>query len=158
MKALNQNPFNPLHVSEILLSYKSKVKPKNRPSVSGSNDAYQIFRNFWDDNSLELREEFKAMLLNRSHRVLGIVTISTGGVSSTVVDPKMIFASALAANASSIIVAHNHPSGNLNPSKPDIHLTHKLANAGRFMELPIIDHLIITRESYMSFADKGLMS
>ena len=97
------------------------------------------------------------MLLNRANRVIGISDISTGGVSGTVADPKVIFGIALKANASSIILAHNYPSGNLNPSQPDVSLTNRLKQAGKILQLSVLDHLIITRDGYYSFADEGLM-
>jgi DNA repair protein RadC len=97
------------------------------------------------------------ILLNRANKVLGICEVSTGGVAGTVADPKVIFAAALKALASSIILSHNHPSGNLAPSQADIELTHKLKAAGRFLELPILDHIIMTSEGYYSFADEGVL-
>ncbi|MEQ8552104.1 MAG: JAB domain-containing protein [Cyclobacteriaceae bacterium] len=139
------------------LSYSSEVKPHDRPKVSSAFDAYKIFKDHWDVNSIELREEFKILLLNRANRILGIFTVSLGGVSSTVVDPKLIFASALAANASAIILAHNHPSGNLKPSQVDIQLTRKLVNGGKLLDISIYDHLIITYDGYTSFSEEGIL-
>jgi DNA repair protein RadC len=97
------------------------------------------------------------MLLNRANKVLGILEVSTGGVSGTVADPKVIFAAALKGNASGIIVAHNHPSGNLAASRADVDLTRKLKEAGKFLEIQVLDHVIVTTEKYFSFADEGLM-
>lgn len=102
-------------------------------------------------------EEFKIILLNRANKVLGICPISLGGISGTIADPKLIFATALKASASGIILAHNHPSGNLKPSQVDIQLTKKLVEAGKFLDLGILDHLIIGSEGYLSFADEGLI-
>lgn len=97
------------------------------------------------------------MILNRAQKVLGICEISQGGSSGTVADPKIIFALALKANASGIIVSHNHPSGNLRPSQADIDLTKKLKEGGKFLELQLLDHVIVTSEGYYSFADEGLV-
>ena len=97
------------------------------------------------------------MLLNRANRVIGISDISSGGVAGTVADPKVIFVIALKANASSIILTHNHPSGNLNLSQQDISLTNRLKQAGEFLQIDVLDHMIITRDGYYSFADQGLM-
>ena len=97
------------------------------------------------------------MLLNRANKVLGIYPVSKGGVSGTLVDPKLIFSVALKCNASSIILAHNHPSGNLFPSENDKELTQKLKSAGNFLDIKVLDHLIITPEGYFSFADEGLL-
>ena len=147
--------FDIYQVTEIQLSYKTKIKPSLRPKVSSSQDAYKVLKQNWDDEKLELREEFKILLLNRANKVLGLVEISSGGVSGTVADPKIIFSSALKANACGIILAHNHPSGNLNPSQADLNLTKNLKQAGKLLEIAILDHLILTPESYYSMADQG---
>ena len=144
-------------VSEIQLSYKTKVKPSQRPKILSSKDAYNILLESWDDDKLEFVEQFKVLLLNRANRVLGVCKISTGGVSGTVADPKLIFAAAINANASAIILAHNHPSGQLKPSSADINLTKKIKEGGQFLEIPVLDHIIVTSESYYSFADEGLL-
>src|SRR5690554_6082722 len=106
-------------VAEIQLSYKTKVKPSQRPKITSSKDAYSILLESWDDDKLEFVEQFKVLLLNRANRVLGVYEVSTGGVSGTVADPKLVFAAALKANASAIIVSHSHPSGQLKPSDAD---------------------------------------
>jgi len=146
-----------LQIQEVQLSYKTHVKPSERPHVGSSRDAYQIFLKMWNSDTLELCEEFKILLLNRANKVLGIFNLSKGGVSGTVADPKMIFVAALKANASGIILAHNHPSGNLNPSQPDLDLTRKCKEAGKFLEIPVLDHIILTTEKYYSFADEGIL-
>ena len=144
-------------VAEIQLIYKSNVKPSLRPKISTSKDAYNILIENWDDTKIEFVEQFKLMLLNRANKVLGVLEVSTGGVSGTVADPKVIFAAALKGNASGIIVAHNHPSGNLAASQSDIDLTRKLKDAGKFLEIQLLDHVIVTTEKYFSFADEGLI-
>jgi DNA repair protein RadC len=146
-----------MKVAEVELIYRSKVKASERPKISQSADAYVLFLQHWDDNKLELQEQFKVMFLNKAHRVLGICEISTGGISGTVADPKLIFSAALKANCSYILLAHNHPSGNLSPSRQDEELTRKLKQAGQFLDLPVLDHLIITNEGFLSFADQGLL-
>jgi len=97
------------------------------------------------------------MLLNRAYKVLGIVPISRGGIGGTVVDLKLIFGTAFKAGASNIILAHNHPSGNLLPSNQDLALTKKIVAAGNIVDIKIIEHLIITNEGYYSFSDEGLL-
>ncbi len=97
------------------------------------------------------------MLMNRANKVLGLFEVSTGGISGTVADPKIIFTAALKGGASGIIVAHNHPSGNLTASQSDIDLTRKLKEAGKFLEIQLLDHVIVTTEGYFSFADEGLI-
>jgi DNA repair protein RadC len=108
-------------------------------------------------NTIELQEEFKVLLLNRNHQVLGIYPLSKGGVSGTVVDAKLVFSVALKCNASSIVMAHNHPSGNLKPSEADLKLTKKMKEIGTLMDTPVLDHLIIGENNYLSFADEGLI-
>jgi DNA repair protein RadC len=110
-----------------------------------------------DSGKIELLEEFKMILLNRNNRVLGMINISQGGMSGTVADPKLIFVAALKAAASYIILAHNHPSGNLKPSTEDIRLTKKLVDGGKLLDLLVGDHLIITNEGFYSFCDEGLI-
>jgi DNA repair protein RadC len=144
-------------VAEIQLSYRTKVKPSQRPKVASSKDAYDILLENWDEDKLEFIEQFKVLLLNRASKVLGIYEASTGGVSGTVADPKLIFAAAIKANASAVILSHSHPSGQLKPSDADINLTKKLVEGGKFLEIHVLDHIIITSESYFSFADEGLM-
>jgi DNA repair protein RadC len=112
--------LNAYQVAEIQLSYKSKVKASFRPNITCSQETCKILKQHWDENTLELREEFKLLILNRANKVLGIVNISSGGIPGTVADPKTIFSSALKANGTSIILSHNHPSGNLKPSQADI--------------------------------------
>lgn len=144
-------------VAEIQLSYKTKVKPSQRPKISSSKDAYSILLESWDEDKLEFVEQFKVVLLNRANRVLGIYEVSTGGVSGTIADPKLVFAAAIKSSASAIILAHNHPSGQLKPSDADLKLTQKLKEGGKFLEIPVLDHIIVTSEGYYSFADEGLM-
>jgi len=142
-------------VAEITLSYSSKVKPSDRPTIRSSEDTHKLFLSVIPEGALEFREYFYVILLNRTNRVLGIVNISQGGTHGTVVDARHIFACALKANASYIILAHNHPSGNQNPSKADLDLTNKTAAAGRLLEISVIDHVIVTPDTYFSFADEG---
>lgn len=144
-------------VAEVELIYKSKVKASERPQVKKSSDAYQILLKSWDENKLEFIEQFKVILLNRNNKVLGIYEASTGGVSGTIADAKLIFTAALKANASGIILSHNHPSGNLKPSQADIHLTNKLKEAGKLLDIQVLDHIIVTTEGYYSFADEGVL-
>lgn len=150
------NPINQ-HLAEVQLSYKTKVRPSDRPQISGSSDAYSLLIQSWDFNTIELCEEFKVLFLNRANKVLGIFNLSKGGVAGTVADPKLIFVAALKANASGIILAHNHPSGNPQPSQADIDLTKKCKEGGRLLEVQVLDHLILTTEKYFSMADEGVM-
>ncbi|WP_179009619.1 JAB domain-containing protein [Winogradskyella forsetii] len=139
-------------IKEIRVSYSSGNKDKIK--ITNSKDTYNLFLSCWSKKIIELQEEFKVLLLNRNHQVLGIYPLSKGGVSGTVVDAKLVFSVALKCNASSIIIAHNHPSGNLKPSDADLSLTKKLKKAGAYLDIELIDHLIITNNGYYSFIDE----
>jgi DNA repair protein RadC len=143
-------------VSEVILTYKTKVNPKDRSKVTSSRDAYKLLFDSWNKNTIEHVEEFKLLLLNRSNAVLGILSVSKGGISGTVTDVRLIFQGALKTNASGIIVCHNHPSGNALPSESDRKITQKIKEAGNLMDIQLLDHLIILPiEGYYSFADEG---
>ncbi|GAB1446821.1 JAB domain-containing protein [Flammeovirgaceae bacterium] len=144
-------------VAEIQLTYKSKVKASERPKIANSKDAYEVFLENWDATKIEFVEQFKVMLTNRANKVLGIFELSSGGVSGTVADPKLIFAAAIKANACGLILAHNHPSGTTQPSQSDISLTRKIKEGGKLLEIQLLDHIIVTLESHFSFADEGLI-
>jgi len=145
-------------VSEIELVYKSKVKPSKRPTVMSSLDAYHIFIKYWDENKIELIEQFNVMFLNRAAKVLAIYQMSTGGITGTVADIRLIFTAALKLGAVNILVAHNHPSGNIFPSNTDKELTEKIKQAGRLLNIRLFDHLIIAPEAgYYSMTDHGLV-
>jgi len=107
-------------ISEVKLTYTRKVKACDRPIVESPQDAYNLFRSNWDHMTINLQEEFKILLLDKNNACMGIVPISKGGVSSILVDAKLVFAAALKACATSIIFGHNHPSGNIKPSLVDI--------------------------------------
>jgi DNA repair protein RadC len=144
------------NLSEIKVSYKSKVKYSEMRQIVTSKDAEEILRNVWSDD-MELREEFYILVLNRAHKVLGYYLISQGGLTGTVVDVKLVFSVALKCHACGIILAHNHPSGNTKPSAQDLDLTKKLVAGGKLLEVSVLDHLILTTEEYFSFADEGMM-
>ena len=145
-----------MQVSEITINYRPKTKLSELPKVITSKDAVEQFRALWSDK-LHYIEEMYVLLLNRANKLLGFSKISLGGTTGTVVDVKVIFQIALKANASSILLCHNHPSGNLNPSDADLRITKNLKEAGRIMDIPLLDHLIITDEEYYSFADAGVL-
>ncbi|MDI3321402.1 JAB domain-containing protein [Pinibacter soli] len=144
-----------MKVSELEIIYKPKIRASERPQIKASNDAYKLFLASWDMGKIELLEQFKVMALNNANRVLGICEISSGTISATIVDPKLVFGLLLKAGASSAIISHCHPSGNLKPSNSDVQMTHKICEGGKLLDIKILDHLIITPESYYSFADDG---
>jgi DNA repair protein RadC len=125
-----------------------------KPKITSSHSVYEILKS----DLLDIpHEEFWVLFLNRANRVIKKVRISQGGVSGTVVDPRIIFKLAVEALASGIIVAHNHPSGNLTASQADILLTQKLKEGGKLLEIQVLDHVIIAGQKYFSFADDGLI-
>ena len=130
-------------IAEVKLSYKSKVKPSDRPKVNSSQEAFELSLQYWDESITHV-ESMKVMLLNRASRVLGIADLSTGGTNGCLLDLKIVFQYAIKANASSIILAHNHPSGNLKPSSADLSITRKVNDAARLLDIQLLDHLILS--------------
>lgn len=147
----------PYQLAEIEIIYKPKFKAAERPQIDSPNKAYDILLGSWDLNKIELIEEFKILLLNRRNRVLGIVNISQGGMAGTIADPKIIFAVALKACASGIILSHSHPSGESSPSEADIKLTKKLVTVGGLLDINVFDHIIVCADGFYSFLDEGLI-
>lgn len=143
-------------LNEISISYSREFK-LSRSFVKNSGDAHKYFFKSWNKETIELFEEFKILLLNNASEILGIYTVSKGGVNSTVVEIKHIMYIALKTNSSSIILAHNHPSGNLKPSSADLKLTERINDACKIMDLHLTDHIILGRESYCSFKDEGYL-
>lgn len=125
-----------------------------RKSVTSSREAFELLQPYLGDLQYE---QFVIILLNRANHVLRVANVSDGGVAGTVVDPKKIFKIAIDGSASSIILGHNHPSGNSLPSQEDIHLTRKLSQAGKLLDISVFDHLILGTENYYSFSDEGMM-
>ncbi len=152
---MNEQSWN--QIAEVELIYKTKIKASERPLVKTSKEAADLLKQIWNENKIDFVEQFKVLLLNRANKVLGVVELSSGGVTGTVADPKLIFVAALKANACSIIISHNHPSGNLKPSQQDEQLTQKIKQAGQLLDIKLIDHIIVTSEGYYSFADEGLI-
>ncbi len=152
---MQQNLFTS-KLAEISVYYSPKVKFKDMTKITRSSDIEPVLRAIWSP-TIELREEFYILLLNRANRVLGWNRIAQGGISCTAVDVRLIFSIALKCAASSIILSHNHPSGNLKPSQADIDITRKIVKAGQLLDIQVLDHVIMTNESYFSFADEGLI-
>lgn len=131
-----------------------ELSPQTRPRLSKSADAFDLLKPFLQDLP---HEEFWIILVNRANRLIRIGQISQGGVAGTVADPKIIFKMAVEELASGIILAHNHPSGNMTASQADIELTRKLSAGARLLELQVLDHIILAGQNYFSFADEGLI-
>jgi DNA repair protein RadC len=133
---------------------RKELQPEERPKIETSNTAFDLIKGDLMDLP---HEEFWVILLNRAHRMIRKKRVSEGGVNGTVADPRIIFKLALEELASGIIVVHNHPSGNLTPSQNDISLTKKLKEGSRLLDMTLLDHLIVSNETYLSFSDDGLM-
>ena len=145
-----------MNVAEVQLSYKSNVKSSTRYKINSSQDAYELLIKCFPDDTIEYKESFKVVLLNQSNKVLGIVLISEGGISATYVDVRLILQAALLANATQVILAHNHPSGSMKPSTLDDVLTEKLRKVAELMEINVADHIILSPEKeYYSYHDEG---
>jgi len=146
-----------MKAGEIELVYRSKIKASARPVIKSSYDSFELLKAFWSHDKIDFIEQFKILLLNTGHRVLGLVEISSGGVAGTLADIKLIFSAALKANAVSIILSHNHPSGDARPSKADKQMTERIKLAGQLLDITVTDHIIVTSEGYYSFADEGVL-
>ena len=143
------------NVSEIEVSYKPKKIVDYR--LDSSLKTFELILQDWEQNTIEMQEEVKIILLNRSYKALGTYSLAKGGIAGCVVDIKLILSVALKTLASGIIMVHNHPSGNLKPSTADINITEKLKSACKLLEIELLDHLIITRDNYFSFADEAML-
>lgn len=136
------------------LELSKRRKADEKIVVSSSETAFNCFKPYLYDKDVE---EFWVLLLNRANKVLKLERISVGGVSGTVVDPKVLFRIALQNYASGIILAHNHPSGNLSPSTEDKNITKKIREGAQLLEINLLDHIIVSNEKYFSFADEGII-
>lgn len=145
------------NVAEIQLMYSAKYKVSEMPKICSSFDAFKVLQNFWPVQRIEYQEDFFFLILNRANKVIGICNLSTGGTSATVVDLKIMFAVALKAGAGALIMAHNHPTGEFEPSNADIQLTNRAVEVGKFLDMPVLDHVIISKYGYYSMADQGRM-
>jgi DNA repair protein RadC len=133
---------------------RKESEAEEKPRISASRDGFEVLKAHLQDIH---HEEFWVLLLNRANRLIKKHQISQGGVAGTVADPKIIFKLAISELASGIILAHNHPSGNLTASQADIDLTKKLREAGKLLEIQVLDHLIVAGQKYFSFADEGML-
>jgi len=145
-------------VSEIKISYKEKTKILKSDVIKSSADVAKLLFKDWDSDTIGLQESFKVLLLNNSNKVKGIYQISQGGITGTLVDLRILFAVVLKSLSVGIILAHNHPSSKLQPSETDKQLTRKIKKAADFLDIKVLDHLIITPNgNYYSFSDNGLL-
>lgn len=144
-----------MEVAEIKVSYSTNQADKIK--LTNCIDTFEFILSQWNMDIIEFQEECKVILLNRANFVLGIYELSKGGISGTVVDIRIILSVALKCNASGIILAHNHPSGNIKPSEADRKITRKLKDACDLLEINLLDHFVITRDSFYSFKQEGFL-
>lgn len=143
-------------VSEIEISYKPAIGSK--PEVISSSDAYAILKDYYPENQIALKEYFVVMYLNQANRVIGVQRLSIGGLTSAVADVRLLFGTALKILATGIVISHNHPSGNLKPSLQDKNITKQIQDAGKLLDIKILDHLIVVpNDQYLSMTDQGLL-
>jgi DNA repair protein RadC len=125
-------------------------------SIKNSKKSFELMLNEWEQDKLQMQEEAKILLLNRNNNVLGIYSLAKGGLTSCVVDVRIILSIALKTLATGIILVHNHPSGNLKPSQADLDITKKLKQSCDLLDISFLDHLIITKDNYFSFDDEEI--
>lgn len=143
-------------ISEIEVAYRPLSTTILNP-ITQSKDAYDLIIREWDDNILEMIEEVKVIFLNRTNKQVGIYNLAKGGITGCVVDIRIILSIALKTLATGVILVHNHPSGNLKPSTEDKKITNELRKACEIMNITLLDHLIVTRKGFFSFADENLL-
>ena len=146
-----------LKVCEVKLTYQSKIKASERYHISTSEDAYKVLKGCYDESTLQYRETFKILLINQASKVLGVSNISEGGITETGADVRLILQAALLGNATGIILSHNHPSGNIFPSAIDKALTSRIIKAAELVNIRVLDHIIITSDTFYSFSDEGML-
>lgn len=142
-------------VGEVELTYKSTSR--SRSKIYSSEDAYKVLLPTYKEGTICYKEYFKVLLLSQSNQVLGYTLISEGGITETCADVRVILQAALLTNSVALVLAHNHPSGNLKPSRQDMEITKQVKEAAKLMRISVIDHLILTDAGYYSFADEGLL-
>lgn len=141
---------------KISVTFDKALKKSELYKITSSNDCAKLFRKVFNTDTFDWCEEFIVLCLNNSNRVLGFYKLSSGGMTGTVVDVRMLYTLALNCCATSIIVAHNHPSGKLQASDADKAITKKLKQAGEILDIRLLDHLILTDEGHLSFQDEGI--
>ncbi len=144
-------------LSEISVTYNPCLK--SSCIISNTNEAYKAFLPFFPSETIQLQERFLVMYLNRSNKVLGIYPVSIGGITGTVADPRLILGVAVKVAATGMILAHNHPSGSTKPSQADFDITMKIKEASRYLDIKVLDHLIVSFEegAYYSMAESGVL-
>lgn len=158
-RTLKHRAMTPCYnVEEITVKYSPSIKNNEPIFIKSSQDCYTHLRPFFCSDTLEVQEQFLVMYLNHRKKVIGVYRLSKGGITVTVADIRLVLSVALKTLATSIVISHNHPSGNPNPSMADIKVTMKFKQACEIMEIELIDHLVVTQgEEFYSFKDNGIM-
>ncbi len=142
-------------LSEIHVSYKPGLISSK--IITNSQDAFEILNMLFSPDTISLQEQFVVLYLNRANRVIGSYQLSKGGITGTIADVRLILSVALKTLATGLILAHNHPSGNLKPSEADKQITNKIRQASKLLDIELIDHIILSVEGYYSFMDEGII-
>lgn len=142
---------------KITLTFDKKVKKSELFVITTSKDVAFALRGVFNADTFDWTEEFIILCLNKKNAIVGFYKVSSGGITGTVADPRVILTIALKCCATSLVLAHNHPSGNLKPSRADEDLTLKIKSAAKFLDINVVDHIILNDESYYSFADEGIL-
>jgi DNA repair protein RadC len=158
LKSFERSP----HLAEIKVAYRRKKREDSRQTkmpwvLVSPTTAESYLRSIWNNDTIELTEDFIIVCLNTAREVLGWVKGAAGGLDGAAVDVRVVFAIALQTASSAIILAHNHPSGSLKPSQEDMALTKRLQHAGELLQIPVLDHVILTKDGAFSFSDQGLL-
>lgn len=155
LKVLQEQGLKEIYnYTEVTFSLRNQLRPEEREVLRTSGKVYDFTRKLFGMD-IETKEQFFLICLNNSMQVIAVYQVSTGGITSCIVDLRMLFFVALNCQATQIIITHNHPSGNLNPSDADKKLTTKIKDACAFLDINFVDHLIVTDYGYYSFADEG---
>lgn len=145
-------------VNEIKVSYKQRIPAKQWPKIQNSHDTAALLHQTWDHDTIALYETFKVIILNNGNRVKAIMELSHGGMTGAIVDVRLLFGIVLKVAGTAIILAHNHPSGTLNPSQADRQITEKIRKAGAILDIRLLDHILLVPDgSHYSFADEGIL-
>lgn len=143
-------------VPEIKVRY-NRTRKAFLGKVTSAKDAAEFLRKVYTRGSIELQESFIVLYCNQMNEIIGYYKHTTGAINATIADVRIILGTALSSASTSIIIAHNHPSGNLKPSNADLQLTKKVKDAAKLLDIALLDHVIITKKSYLSFADEGIL-
>ena len=142
-------------LAEIQVSYKPGLLSSQ--TINNSKEAFDILDTLFPRETIALQEQFVVLYLNRANKVIGSYELSKGGITATIADIRIILSVALKTLATGLILAHNHPSGNLKPSEADVNLTNKIKEAAKLMDIQVLDHIILGDDGYFSFSDEGIM-